>query len=235
MEYEHIEHFKCTSFVTSFFFISWIQQTDPVLTFGTWVRLQQHLSFQNQPGYWSMDENLPAFTREKRYQISVHLKGGYRQTEIACLLKIQSSTIYRELRRNRGLRGYRPRQAIRLFWDEPESDLPRWASQSINERSGSRTWRCKACVSRILRAPVKLAMMALWHKVSAWVKGTTVWTLLGGYQIARRGIWINRTESDQPPPDIVDGRSTFLSIYLVSVTLLWLNSTNWVRVRIFLD
>lgn len=47
-------------------------------------------------------------TQEERYQIYILMKEEYIQTEIANLLEINKSTISRELRRNRGLKGYRP-------------------------------------------------------------------------------------------------------------------------------
>jgi len=50
-------------------------------------------------------------TQEERYQISVLLKAGHKQNEIAELLKRSPSTISRELNRNKGRRGYRPKQA----------------------------------------------------------------------------------------------------------------------------
>ena len=50
-------------------------------------------------------------TEEERYQIEALLKRGHHQSEIAVVLKRHKSTISREVRRNRGLRGYRPKQA----------------------------------------------------------------------------------------------------------------------------
>jgi IS30 family transposase len=50
-------------------------------------------------------------TQEERYQIYALNKAGHTQTEIADVLERHPSTISRELRRNRGGRGYRPRQA----------------------------------------------------------------------------------------------------------------------------
>ena len=50
-------------------------------------------------------------TREQRYQIQALLKTGQNRTIIATVLGVHKSTISRELRRNRGLRGYRPHQA----------------------------------------------------------------------------------------------------------------------------
>jgi len=53
-------------------------------------------------------------TREQRYQIYALLKAAHNQTEIAYLIGVHKSTISREIRRNRGLRGYRPKQAHQL-------------------------------------------------------------------------------------------------------------------------
>ena len=50
-------------------------------------------------------------TQEQRYQIYALKKAGHCQMEIANLLGVHKSTICRELRRNRGQRGYRPKQA----------------------------------------------------------------------------------------------------------------------------
>ncbi len=50
-------------------------------------------------------------TEHQRYQIYALMKAGHTQTEIAALIGVHKSTISRELRRNRGLGGYRPRQA----------------------------------------------------------------------------------------------------------------------------
>ena len=48
---------------------------------------------------------------EQRYQIYALMKAGHRQTKIAAVVGVHESTISREVRRNRGLRGYRPLQA----------------------------------------------------------------------------------------------------------------------------
>jgi IS30 family transposase len=50
-------------------------------------------------------------TQEERYQISALLKAGQTQNEIAVVLDRSPSTISMELKRNRGRRGYRPKQA----------------------------------------------------------------------------------------------------------------------------
>ena len=50
-------------------------------------------------------------TQGQRYQIKVLLDIGCKRTKIAQQLGVDKSTISRELRRNRGRRGYRPKQA----------------------------------------------------------------------------------------------------------------------------
>jgi len=51
--------------------------------------------------------NYAQLTQGQRYQIAVLKKAGHMQVEIARLIGVDKSTISRELRRNRGLRGYR--------------------------------------------------------------------------------------------------------------------------------
>ena len=50
-------------------------------------------------------------TREQRYQIQALMKVEQSQTEIADIVGVNKSTISRELKRNSGKRGYRPKQA----------------------------------------------------------------------------------------------------------------------------
>jgi transposase, IS30 family len=56
-------------------------------------------------------------TREQRYQIYALMKAGHNQFQIAVVVGCHKSTISRELRRNRGLKGYRPYQADELAYD----------------------------------------------------------------------------------------------------------------------
>lgn len=64
-------------------------------------------------------------TQEQRYQISVLLKIGQNQTEIAEAIGKDKSTISREVRRNRGQRGYRPKQAHQISLDRRKKAKPR--------------------------------------------------------------------------------------------------------------
>jgi transposase, IS30 family len=58
--------------------------------------------------------NYTHLTREERYQIYALKKAGLKQSEIADVLERSPSTISRELSRNRGGRGYRPKQAQQM-------------------------------------------------------------------------------------------------------------------------
>ena len=71
-------------------------------------------------------------TSEQRYQIYVLVKMKHSQTEIAQLLNVNKSTVSRELRRNQGGRGYRPKQAH-------EKALARRCK--VRPRIGAATWK----------------------------------------------------------------------------------------------
>ena len=66
--------------------------------------------------------NYKQLTENERYQIDAMNKAGHSQKEIAEWLARRASTISRALRRNRGLRGYRPVEVLRanLPLDSPE-------------------------------------------------------------------------------------------------------------------
>lgn len=76
--------------------------------------------------------NYTHLTREERYQIYALKNAGHTQIEIANVLERSPSTISRELSRNRGGRGYRPKQAHRLAGER----------QAVNARTiDEATWR----------------------------------------------------------------------------------------------
>ena len=50
-------------------------------------------------------------TQGQRYQMEALLKAGHSQTKIATILSAHKSTVSRELQRNQGFRGCRPKQA----------------------------------------------------------------------------------------------------------------------------
>jgi len=61
--------------------------------------------------------NYTQLAREQRYQIYALMRAGHNQSQIASVVGCHKSTISRELRRNRGLKGYRPYQADELAYD----------------------------------------------------------------------------------------------------------------------
>ena len=55
--------------------------------------------------------NYKQLSQAQRYQIEILKKAGKNQKEIAELLGVSPATICRELKRNKGQKGYRPKQA----------------------------------------------------------------------------------------------------------------------------
>lgn len=68
-------------------------------------------------------ENYTQLGQEQRYQIYALLKKGSTQTEIAEIIGVHKSTISRELARNTGGRGYRPKQAHNLALQRREEKV----------------------------------------------------------------------------------------------------------------
>ena len=94
--------------------------------------------------------------QEQRYQIYALLKMEHSQTEIANVLEVHKSTISREVRRNRGKRGYRPKQAHR-------TTLKR-CREAVKKRITAETW---AWIDEKIRQD--------WspEQVSGWLKKNT--------------------------------------------------------------
>jgi len=95
-------------------------------------------------------------TQEQRYQISALLKTEHTQTKIATVIGVHKSTISRELRRNRGMRGYRPKQAHRFALKRRK--------KSITRRITVETWS---------RIDDKLQQDWSPEQVSGWLKKNT--------------------------------------------------------------
>jgi len=76
-------------------------------------------------------------TSEQRYQISVLQRMEHSQTEIAKELEVHKSTISRELSRNMGERGYRPKQANKKAFE-------RRTNATTRKRISAETWEVVA-------------------------------------------------------------------------------------------
>ena len=88
-------------------------------------------------------------TREQRYQISALLKEQHPQQQIAANLGVHPSTISREVRRNRGQRGYRPKQADELAEARKQ--------QRVKARIQPETWAQVAALVRQEWSPEQIA------------------------------------------------------------------------------
>ena len=86
-------------------------------------------------GFLTCQSKLPMnykhLSQVERYQIYALMKAGHDQTQIAKLLDRHKSTISRELSRNCGLKGYRPKQACELMAKRSEQSrnaatVPAW-------------------------------------------------------------------------------------------------------------
>lgn len=69
-------------------------------------------------------------TQAQRYQISALRKANHTLAEIAEIIGVHKSSVSRELKRNRGKRGYRPQQAHELALERRSKSAPRITSQN---------------------------------------------------------------------------------------------------------
>ena len=160
-------------------------------------------------------------TREQRYQIYALMKAGLCQTEIAKVVGVHKSTISRERRRNRGLRGYRPKQAHHF------AEIRR--AKTARNRISPNTW---ILVGRLLRDDWSPEQISGWlvSEFQITVSHESIYQFilkdkrLGGNlylhlrckkkrrkrygSTSHRGQLLNRVSIDQRPA-IVDTRSRF--------------------------
>jgi len=69
-------------------------------------------------------------TQGQRYQIYALKQTGHDFSEIATVLRVHKSTVSRELKRNRGQRGYRPQQAHGLAMERRQEGVPRITAET---------------------------------------------------------------------------------------------------------
>jgi len=158
-------------------------------------------------------------TLEKRYGIYSLLKTGQTQSKIAEVVGVHKSTINRELKRNRGGRGYRPKQANAFAEDRHRA--------KVCFRIDGNTW---AFVERLICKEWSPEQISGWMKENMDIAVSHEWIyqyvlkdkLAGGSLYLhlrckkkrkkrygsndRRGNLINRVSIDERP-DIVDRRN----------------------------
>lgn len=88
-------------------------------------------------------------TQEERYPIDILKKAGKTQPAIAGLLGRDKATISRELRRNHGLKGYRPKQAHQLALGRQRA--------KTHPRISPENWRCVSALIRKAWSPEQVA------------------------------------------------------------------------------
>ena len=125
--------------------------------------------------------NYTQLAREQRYQINILKKAGHNQTSIALIVGCHKSTISRELRRNRGQKGYRHYQAGELALDRQ--------CDAYRSRIAWPTWQQ---VERLLRQDWSPEQIAGWLKRERQPSVSHEWIYLYVYADKRRGGTLHR-------------------------------------------
>lgn len=120
--------------------------------------------------------NYTQLTEEQRYQIYEGITLGLTQAEIADDLAVNKSTISRELKRNSGLRGYRPRQAQMLS----DSRKLSHSSQRINKQQWDR-------VEDLIREDWSPEQCSSWLALNEHINISHEWIYLHIYQDKNNG------------------------------------------------
>ena len=155
-------------------------------------------------------------TQEQRYQIAALLKMEHSKDEIARVLEVDRSTIYREVKRNRGKRGYRPKQAHQLALARRAKTTARISPSDwlrIEDKLGQ-DWSPEQIAGRFRKDGLLVSHERIYQHIYADKRtGGTLWQHLrcqkkrrkraGGRD--RRGLIPNRVSIDERP-EIVDQR-----------------------------
>ena len=151
-------------------------------------------------------------TEHQRYQIYALMKAGHDQTETATMIGVHKSTLSRELRRNRGLCGYRPKQAQQLMQARRAASHPARIPARLWQRVEAwlrEEWSPEQIADWLrLRAGVRLSHEWIYHYVyQDQAKGGDLYRHLrcqkqrkkryGRYQ--RRGALVNTVSIDERP------------------------------------
>jgi IS30 family transposase len=103
--------------------------------------------------------NYRQLTQEQRYQIYALMKAGFNHTQIGSEIGVHKSTVSREVRRNHGQRGYRPKQAQQLAATRQ--------AHRVRERIPAKTWQRVELLLRQEWSPAQIAgRLKLEHQLS---------------------------------------------------------------------
>ena len=157
-------------------------------------------------------------TYQQRYHIYTFMKAGFCQSEIAREIGVHKSTVSREVRRNQGKRGYRPKQAQQLATNRRDKVQPRITDRDwrMIEELICLDWSPEQ-ISKYGRAEQELRISHEWIYQYIYRdkrSGGTLWKHLrcrkkrrkryGSY--GKRGQIPNRTSIDERP-QVVEDRS----------------------------
>jgi IS30 family transposase len=162
--------------------------------------------------------NYKQLTREQRYQIKALLDIGQKQDVISRTIGVHKSTIQREMKRNTGLRGYRPKQAHAMALSrrkgkaKPRVAAATWASVEEKLRQD---WSPEQISARLIQEEIFISHAHIYQYIYADKRADgTLWKHLrhpkkyrkraGGRD--RRGKIPNR-RSIEERPSIVEERS----------------------------
>src|SRR5882672_1039325 len=163
--------------------------------------------------------NYTQLTREQRYQINILRKAGHNQTYVALMVGCHKSTISRELRRNRGQKGYRHYQAGERALDrqcEAYRSRIAWQTWQEVERLLLQDWSPEQITGHLKREkqPTVSHECIYLYVYADKRRGGTLHCHLrsqkkqrkryGGY--IRRGQIPNRTSIEQRPPIVASKR-----------------------------
>ena len=155
-------------------------------------------------------------TYNQRYHINTFLKAGFCQTAIAKEIGVHKSTISRELKRNRGRKGYRPKQAHQFAMERQNKGKPKIKAEDwilIGKLIGL-DWSPEQ-ISDYCRSEQVLQISHEWiyqHIYQDKHKGGNLWKHLrcrkkrkkryGSYE--KRGQIPNRTSIEERPQVVAD-------------------------------
>lgn len=115
-------------------------------------------------------------TQEQRYQIYALLKTKHSQNEIANVLGVNKSTISREIQRNRGKRGYRPKQAHRFAMKRRR--------KAVQKRIPAESW---VWIEEMLRHDWSPEQISNWLKKYSGITVSHEWIYQHIYKDKHRG------------------------------------------------
>lgn len=161
--------------------------------------------------------NYTQLTYEQRYQIKALLEMGHKQTQIAGCLGVHKSTISREILRNRGQRGYRPKQAHQFAVQRRKKTKKRIAASTwvLVEEKLREDWSPEQISGRFKQENIRISHEHIYQYIYADKRaGGELWKHLRCQKKRRkragsndrRGIIPERVSIEERP-QVVDARS----------------------------